>query len=362
MPAAESSASLREWWIRGGHQWRQSYLSLPTRGADGNPGLHIVVPPDVPPSMYLTAGSGYPFETILCAVGDQRCGDATRQWVTKAHAAFADLRTDRRRRFEPDRVNETPRSTSERCARVTASGDESARYAVWLDCVESATPRRATLPIGGFRVPTEGWLIVTGPRGDACDRVSAYDLASGAAVSLVSCTAERYMPRRRIVRTPVRADHVRVGSLRVDRLREAAWMLLLRGTAEDIRTDAVLYPLPEGLEPQTVMPSSRHLSLVGFGGVPGDMTTLVWALAMPNRPLVVGTVSWPESFNDADTYAASLLRVAEEGFVEGCAPTAPPPLEQISSSGSVFLNQAASQHRQSVVGSYGKWGGVAVCQ
>jgi hypothetical protein len=40
-----------------------------------------------------------------------------------------------------------------------------ATYQDWRDCIEMARPKRVALPLGDFKAPTTGWVVVTGRRG-----------------------------------------------------------------------------------------------------------------------------------------------------------------------------------------------------
>jgi hypothetical protein len=54
-------------------------------------------------------------------------------------------------------------------------------------------------------------------------------------------------------------------------------------------------------------------------------THLRWKLLRPGVRLAAGGLTWPEDFNDkGDAHAASLLAIAETGFVAGCPPATPP--------------------------------------
>ena len=47
---------------------------------------------------------------------------------------------------------------------------------------------------------------------------------------------------------------------------------------------------------------------------------LTWRWIPETGPVFVGDMTWPNSYDAADHHAAALLDVAEEGFVERCAP------------------------------------------
>ena len=370
VPAPDTTASLKDWWQEGGRDWLWSYLQLPGYGPKGNLTPHIIVPPDPRPAVYLTAGSGYPFETVLCPAGDTRCGAPTQGWAARAEAAF-EAHARRRERNGRDDADDAPAAVSTRCAGEVRALPERRRYQAWRTCVEGSRPRRSALPIGGFRAPAEGWLIVTGRRGhyNFCDGAAAYDLATGAAVRFESCSGLALRPGGSVDRAATdraRAERVRMGSLPIDNLREAVWLLLLRDTAEEIQVASEAYPLPTGMTPQIVVGEMPH-GLSGFvhGGNTAQ-TRLSWALAVPGRPLVVGTLTWPDAWNGAEAHASTLLAIAEAGQVEGCLPRRPPPAVEVESARRVFLNRAGPRDAEELADGYGaalpKWETAAGCK
>ena len=46
-------------------------------------------------------------------------------------------------------------------------------------------------------------------------------------------------------------------------------------------------------------------------------------------PVATGELTWPTSSNGIEEHAAGLLEVAEGTLIEGCPPSAPPPLELV---------------------------------
>src|SRR5262249_46454101 len=134
-----------------------------------------------------------------------------------------------------------PAEISEQCADKVSSSRE--RYQDWRDCIEMARPKRVALPLGEFKAPTTGWVVITGRRGhyDFCDTTRAYNLTTGAAFIQDSCSALALKPGGDVdfgATNKARVESVKVGSIQADNLREAVWMMLFRGQAEELQLKA----------------------------------------------------------------------------------------------------------------------------
>jgi hypothetical protein len=330
VPNPDSALALREWWTNGGGgDWLESFLELPSLGTLDKPIRHVVVPPDVRKTLNLEAHRDHPLSALLCPLTDAACGAETRGWRLRADAYFAAHRAagrhDPSRRFPDDPPEPSPETAARECAEKTSDGPTGQRYQRWRACVEMNRPKQIALPLGDFKAPTNGWLVISGRRGhyEFCDTVRAYDLSTGAAFVDDSCSDLVLKDGGNVDFRETdkgRVRHVRAGTVSVENLREALWMLLLRTEATEIQLKAAYYPLPAGLAPQwTVRHDEGDLDITGIGmWASTGQTSLTWRWIPDTGAGFVGQLTWPDSYDAAENHAASLLDVAEEGFVEGC--------------------------------------------
>ena len=324
VPSPDSSRSLKAWWLEaGGRDWLASYLE--NTPASALPVVSdVVVPPDTRRTLSLEARRDHPLAVLLCRAGDAECGAETRGWTLRANAHFAAHRAlgrDAPSSFE-SRPSTDAAQVSEDCA---ASAGESGpdRYRLWRQCVEARRPQQVALPLGGFKAPRAGWLVVAGRRGHYtfCDSTRAYNLASGTALVDESCSGLSLKANGRVdskATDRARVDRTARGRVVVDNLREALWMMALRGETEEVQLEAGYYPLPPGMLQQwrpTPTPVSSADRLVS---VDTSQTQLAWRWTLPDGAALVGVLTWPASYDAAEDHAVQLLRVAEESWTEGC--------------------------------------------
>jgi hypothetical protein len=181
------------------------------------------------------------------------------------------------------------------------------------------------LPLGGIKVPRTGWFVVAGRRGhyQFCDSVRAYDLRTGAVFIDESCSGLVLHADGDVDRGATNARRIRrarAGVVSVDNLREAVWMLLLRGEGQEIQLRAEYYPLPAGLTPAvTVGQPAPEDTPPSFRWFTTAQTSLTWQWTPETgNSAFLGALTWPDSSDAAESHAAALLAVAEEGFVERC--------------------------------------------
>jgi hypothetical protein len=323
IPKPDTALSLREWWTTGGGDWLESFLELPRLGPFDSLKSHVVVQADARKTLDLDAHRQHPLSTLLCPLVDSACGAETRGWRLRADAYLEAHRalgsnsgpTD----AEPHKRG--PGEISQQCADKVSSTQTGQRYQEWRDCIEMARPKRVALPLGEFKTPTTGWVVVTGRRGhyDFCDTTRAYNLATGAAFIHDSCSALALKPGGDVdvgATNKSRVESVKVGSIQPDNLREAVWMMLFRGEAEELQLKAEYYPLPMGLIPQVTVRTREYDSSSSGMWANTGQTSLTWRWVPTTGTGFVGDLTWPSSYDAAESHAASLLAVAEEGFVE----------------------------------------------
>ena len=197
----------------------------------------------------------------------------------------------------------------------------------WHACLQGNRIKTAAFPIGDFKSPVSGWLVISGRRGhyEFCDSTSAYDLETGTAVVFTSCSDLALRPGGSVDRDSTnraRVDRVRGGKVSIENLREAAWMLLLSTEVKPIELRARTFPLPASLEPKLF---AGEGTLFGSGfGMNTSMTTLAWRLVNPAGRSYSGQQTWPRSYEAAEDHAANLINVFEGSLVEGCVSQRPP--------------------------------------
>jgi hypothetical protein len=245
------------------------------------------------------------------------------------------------------------------------------RYQDWRDCIEMARPKRVALPLGEFKAPTTGWVVVTGRRGhyEFCDTTRAYNLTTGTAFIHDSCSDLALRPGGNVdvgATNRARVDRVKVGALQVDNLREAVWMMLFRGEAEELQLKAEYYPLPTGLIQQVTVRARADESSGGGMWANTGQTSLTWRWMPTTGSGFVGELTWPSSYDAAESHAASLLAVAEEGFVEKrCTDERFPAASSFTSAKDRKLNEVSAdgirEHDRDLKRAAEKWRGLPVC-
>jgi hypothetical protein len=331
LPTPDSSVSLRAWWgehFSGGSGWLASYLTLPELEGLSS---HVVVPPDVRKTLDLTTQPDHPLRSLLCAREDSACGAATKGWKLRANhyfEAFPVLEAE----WLHTEADEVPARDGEtiarRCEARLAAAPPARRYQEWRVCVEHERPKRVAFPLGEFQAPQAGWIIITGRRGhhEFCFTTRAYDLATGAVFIDDSCSSMVFEWDGNInhdMTKRVMTDKVRRGTVMVESLREAVWMMLLRGETAAVQIESELVPLPDGVIAQVTSPPQWTDGPISAWSNTGQ-TTLTWRWVRGADPSIAGQLVYPVSENAAEAHAASLLDIAEEGFVEGCPPVRPP--------------------------------------
>lgn len=320
----DSALSLKSWWDAGGSSWVSHYLTL---GAPGhhpnNPNWSMVAPT---PRKTLTRESAKdsPLASILCSARDASCGLETRGWLTRARQAFEAHAREKRREPRPS----DPRAVCTERAKNAPAGDG---YDTWRRCLDDTAERSDALPLGRFRAPTDGWLVLRGRRGHyaLCDEVRAYDLATGSA--FVSGTCGGLVLRDGGSVDGQKTDATRklrseVGRLPLENLREAALLTLLAPHVQhDVLAEGFGWALPDDLPIQSST-DGVFGGLALSGGFSSGQTIVGWAWVRSGRAVASGELVWPENYNDAASdHAVKLLQIAEAAFAPSeCVPAAPP--------------------------------------
>ena len=154
---------------------------------------------------------------LLCPL-IEGCPAPVAGWTHRATLALGRHAGDRAHRMHQT----LPRPADCEAEAMAAEAEE--RFRRWYACAATLEPAQASLPLGGIRVPDEGWLIIEGTRGHygPCDEVRAYDLGTGSAYRASRCAGLAARPVDREGRIDVEG-----GRLGLPALREAGWMILM---------------------------------------------------------------------------------------------------------------------------------------
>jgi hypothetical protein len=346
--AARSGLSLQTYWAEGGFSRLEATLAL-----GGPKGRRVFwTEPSVRRALTLETAPTSPIAAMLCRARDEACGAETAGWQLRADALFeldAQVQRLRNSRDEPDN-----------CEKAAQAAPRAQQFLVWRDCFvsrqEEVAPRIG-FPIGQTRPPQQGWLVVTGRRGhyDFCDEVRAYDLATGAAYVVGSCSALALEANGKVnaaKTNSARRRTIQLGHLPVPYLREAAWMMLLLDELDPRVRVAVGSELPAWLEVSVddARDEGEERGIAGrVMGFSTSQTRLRWQLVGADRLGKTGTLTFPDATGDvAEDHAMRLLRIAEMGFVAGCPAAQPPalPANLLSDGASLAASWKQAQAQQ----------------
>lgn len=321
-----SSFALRDFWKSGGRSFFEQVFHWHERDEDG---AVAWVAPTPRKSLSLDGSPTHPLaNTMLCAERDTSCGNESEGFRLRAETYFTLF--DRARHAKHRKPgSDDPMA---HCAREARTKPSAERFLTWGACVSNLAESRTRLPLGRFRVPREGWLVVRGRRGhySFCDEVRAYDLATAGVYVAKSCSGLALVSDGSVdgaMTDAARTDTVQVGRLPVDALREAAWMMALARESQARVTDGFGWYVPVDIEiVKPTTPTFPSITLSGGWSSSSGQTSLSWSWHRGATRVTSGTLRFPNDFNDAASdHAVQLLRVAELGLSEGCAPVAAPP-------------------------------------
>lgn len=317
LPKVTSAVAAAEYWDRGAHYWLESYLDLHRSGASAH------FPPSVRQALTKETNPDHPLRKWLCSARDDSCGGLADAWASRATLAFDRWVTGNPNHYELD-------EKTDKCGTDAMQAPAGRRYAKWRECVDGLRVRRRALPLGGLGVVDEGWLVVRGRRGhySFCDEVRAYDLDTGAAYVASSCSGLQLQSGGSVDHKATddqREDLVKVGTLPINYLREAAWMMLsIEASQEEVLLTGERHPLPLGVVAART-PDDEYGIALGDYGWSSAQTTLSFTYVHDAKALARGAITWPSDYNDpALDHAVKLLQIAEAGFEPRCAPARMP--------------------------------------
>jgi hypothetical protein len=330
-PEFEHPLSLHTWWEAGGQAWLTSYVDRPRLGRVDDLREHVVFPPSPRAVLALDTAPGPNPAPLLCRLADENCGRETQGWAERARDAFAATVVQNRVR-EEDAFPVNSLALATRCEAEVRGDGTAPDYGKWMECLAEHRVSGWALPLGHFRAPDHGWLVIRGRRGhyEFCDELGVYDVATGAAYLAKSCSGLHLRPDGSVnfeATNATRKATVEAGRVNVPNLREAVWMILLAPRAEMVFLSADYFPIPRGMVP-TAPNSDAGGRTFGSISWNSGQTQLSWSwLTADGQALASGSLTWPSSYSAPEAHAAHLLRIAELGLSSECPPAKLPAFE-----------------------------------
>jgi hypothetical protein len=262
---------------------------------------------------------------LLCRQNDAQCGRLAQAWARRADRGLERLARQRERKralVEPQGTNEWG---IEQCGVNARKIGEDRRYLWWLRCVQVFQATQSALPLGRFRPPGTGWLVLVdeGTHAGGCVTVRAYDIKTGAAYVGEGCG-----PLSKPLATGSKGATLRVelGTVSTDNAREALWaLLLLADVKEQVKAKPQTIALPAHVKPRWKR-SSQKLG-VGAKGMGMGFSTHYrrwhWSWVRQGKLAASGTIRRDGYEPDSSLYAIELADLLK-GLVSQC-PAVPLP-------------------------------------
>jgi len=316
----DTGRSLQHFWESGGNVWFPQFL----RFDEDTP--YTFTRPSVRKSLGSDTHPEHALAPLLCPLGDLDCAPQSKGWKLRAEHTFS-------LRAQGD--SGTRIFDADPCYQEAIKKPEVERWDSWFNClqreVKEAAMEQRALPLAQLRVDS-GWWVLSGRRGhhQFCDEVRAYDLVTGTAYIVSSCSglALNLDGSVDVARTEAqRKPQTRIGHLPLNALREAAWMSML---APEVQEGVMLYGVGTTLPAEIIPMRASRGSVRGYswgagGGFHSGQTTLSWTWTDGRQKHITGELTWPEDLRRAGyEHAVKLLQIAEAGFVESCPKARPP--------------------------------------
>jgi hypothetical protein len=317
---APGVASLKTWWHDGGLTWLRSYVEKPYSG--DRP--YALLPPDIRPEELLSV-TGKRIDSTLprCKSDDLACAARSAGWRMRADAflaasALAKSEWDYHA-AQPVDVNPAD------CAKNAGHGRGA--YRRWRECVETMRAPVPSLPVGSWKAPSHGWLVVEGRRGhyDFCNRAQVFDLETGNTCWAKSCKSMLAPSHDELTGEETRLETAGsdCGRVSVDNLRELTWMAAIAPTMAPAQRVVGDFAVPESMQIEWVDGVPPRQLLGGLWAVDTSQTRLDWRWVDDNTVAARGEMTWPRSFEPAEDYTVRLLEIAEASFVAGPSEAVP---------------------------------------
>ena len=323
-PEFDHRQSLQTWWETGGQAWLASYIDRPRLGRADDLREHVVFPPTPRKVLTPDTTTANTLASLLCSPADVTCARETRGWAERARDAFS-AAVVRDRVQEEDAFPVQNQALAARCEAEVRSNGTTPEYSKWMECLAEHRMSGWALPLGHYRAPDRGWLVIRGRRGhyEFCDELGVYDVETGAAYVARSCSGLHLRMDGSVnfeATNATRKATVDAGRVNVANVREAVWMILLAPRVEQVFLSADYFPIPRGMVPTPPVSDAGGRVIGGMRWNSGQ-TQLSWSWLMADgQVLASGTITWPSSYSAPEAHAVDLLRIAELGLSSECPP------------------------------------------
>ena len=288
-----NAVSLRHWWREGGADWLWSYLRVSQHRS-----LRIAPTPRLALTLE-TAPKDHPLAPLLCPADESSpCATESRGWARRANEKLGLVANGHRR--STDAVD---------CEQEAMKKPKADRDASVRDCLEATFVKPQALPLGRFKAPSDGWLVIDDDDG-GCRHLRAFDLATGSTYMSEDCSTP---PTTTVGRVPVGA------------LREAAWMLLLASETQAKVQFTDSFHVPDKIPIQRARGESIMLGSISCRCGPSQRRSWSWMREKNGtmRGQVSGVITGRPD-DDATQHAFDLIDIADAAFEKGCAPAPAP--------------------------------------
>ena len=337
LPSVDSVWGFRTWWLEGGRAWLTSYLAYSPEhvyASEGPPRLAdwTIIPPTERRVLTRESTPKHRLLPLLCPHADPHCGLIVDSWRIRADAALWGLKPPAPDLSASWSLGEpAPSDALTRCTAATAALPATERYRAWRACIDGLGPRGAQVPLGRFRVPSDGWLVVVDsrrPNDAGCVRTRLYDVNSGTTYRYAACDCGEAMFPHCLRDSEVSAkERIFAGRVPVAALREALWMLaVVPHTRSGALTRAHKHYLPAGMQPRWVESNEMPARWGGGFGAGGGSHTLHlhWAWLREGAVLLSGHLEQHHYIAPAERYAVTLLDLVDNSRSAACPEAALP--------------------------------------
>ena len=152
--------------------WRRTSTG-PASGAVDDLRDHVVFPPGPRKVLALDTAPADTLAPLLCRLADEDCGRETQGWAERARDAFSAAVVQDRVQDE-DAFPVNSQALAARCEAEVRRDGTTPEYAKWIECLAEHRVPGWALPLGRFRAPDRGWLVIRGRRGhyEFCDELA----------------------------------------------------------------------------------------------------------------------------------------------------------------------------------------------
>ena len=328
-PKVLSYESFRIWWLSGGHNWLLSMLSSGSSKSESQYYQPVLLPPSERTFLSHVSHPSHPLSPLYCPINDEGCGREVDTWRRLADLALRGRYALKANTYGQIYSDNPSPLTLTSCSRRAFSRPKETRYRDWLTCISQMIQSTPAVPLGQFRAPSKGTLILFeyGSSGGGCVKARVYDLATGTAFLSGDCFRDGELSHPHTTGVNLKSEKDQ-GVISRTALRRALWMLMSADQMEqNIHVSSTRIEIPKGLKPRWKRGSNpEHISGLAYGLGSGGMShyrILNWAWVHAKKVLSKGRIKLDGYHSVAHSYALDLLRLAETSFKSSCPPVSP---------------------------------------